>query len=154
MSNILSWCCKLLVAVVLRSALCQCHFFTVITWSLITFCNSVLGIYYFSVLSWRQRQTLNHQRVCVVFLRQQRNLLPMRCICRHQQVLDSSDRSYGVQNLMDFYFEQTALRLRPHSLHWALQTFWQRNNISGFRACCGCVSYKKEVNSLLSFLLD
>jgi len=74
MSNILSWCFKVLLTVVLRSALCQCHFFTVITWSPSTFCNSVFRIhsYYFSVLTWRQRETLNHQRACVIFLRQPR----------------------------------------------------------------------------------
>jgi len=38
-------------------------------------------------------------------------------------VLDLSDRSYGVQNLMDFYFEQAALHRRTHSLQWALETF-------------------------------
>ena len=43
-------------------------------------------------------------------------------------LLDLSDRSYGVQNPMDFYFEQAAVHRRPHSLHWALETFWQHTN--------------------------
>jgi hypothetical protein len=59
----------------------------------------------------------------------------MLWICRHQQIPDSSDRSYGVQKLMDFCFEQAVLRRWSHSLDWALETFWQRTNISGFRAC-------------------
>jgi len=59
----------------------------------------------------------------------------MLWICRHQQVSNSSDRSYVVQNVMDFYFEQAALHRRPHSLYWALETFWQRTNASEFRAC-------------------
>ena len=82
-----------------------------------------IPLLYFTLLSWRERETLNHQRACVIFLRQQRNLLPILWICRHQQVLDSSDLSYGVQNLMYFYFEQATLHRWPHSLEWALENF-------------------------------